>query len=268
MSIANGELTTLAFCWLLERRDGAGAALTSHDRALMVNGVRFEPAPGIRPSAIRAELGVEPRTSEIGGSLSSDAIGEADLAGGKWDGASLRLTAVDWDEPEHDALELLCGDLGQVGTRDGKFEAELLGAAAKLERPICPLTSPECRAELGDPKCRVDMAGRRLRAKVTSSSAHLITVDLPVDDRFRFGQLRFLSGAANGERRTILSIAGQQLSLRSAPAGEVLAGTAVELAEGCDKRLVTCSQRFDNAANFRGEPHLPGNDLLTRYPGA
>ena len=58
--------------------------------------------------------------------------------------------------------------------------------------------------------------------------------------------------------------------------GERLAGVtrrresklAVELGEGCDKRLATCSQRFDNAANFRGEPHLPGNDLLTRYPGA
>jgi uncharacterized phage protein (TIGR02218 family) len=80
--------------------------------------------------------------------------------------------------------------------------------------------------------------------------------------------MRFLAGAANGERRTILGVEGQQLHLRSAPAGEVTAGTAVELVEGCDKLLTTCSERFANAANFRGEPHLPGNDLLTRYPGA
>lgn len=268
MSITDGELTSLAFCWLLERRDGAGVALTSHDRSLTVGGVRFDPSPGITPSAIRAELGIEPGTSEIGGSLSSDAISESDLVAGRWDGTSLRLTAVDWEAPNDGELELLSGELGQVGTKVEQFEAELVGAAAKLERPICPLTSPECRAELGDPKCRVDMAGRRLRAKVTGSTAHLITVDQPVDDRFRFGQLRFLGGPANGERRTILSIAGQQLALRSAPIGEVLAGTAVELGEGCDKRLATCSLRFDNAANFRGEPHLPGNDLLTRYPGA
>lgn len=268
MSIADGKLTSLAFCWRIERRDGAGAALTSHDRALTVDGVQFEPAPGITPAAIRAELGIEPRNSEIGGSLSSEAISEDDLCAGRWDGAALRLTAVDWEAPGDGELELLSGELGQVGTKDGQFEAELLGVAAKLERPICPLTSPECRAELGDPNCRVDLAGRRLRAKVTISSGHLITVDQPIDDRFRFGRLRFLSGAANGERRTILSIAGQQLSLRSAPAGEVAAGNLVELSEGCDKRLATCSERFNNAANFRGEPHLPGNDLLTRYPGA
>jgi uncharacterized phage protein (TIGR02218 family) len=112
------------------------------------------------------------------------------------------------------------------------------------------------------------MAGRRLRAKVTGAASHLITIDQPIDERFQFGELRFLSGAANGERRKILSVEGQQLSLRSAPVGVVTAGTPVELAEGCDKRLATCSGRFANAANFRGEPHLPGNDLLTRYTGA
>jgi uncharacterized phage protein (TIGR02218 family) len=45
-------------------------------------------------------------------------------------------------------------------------------------------------------------------------------------------------------------------------------GARIELREGCDKRFETCRDRFANATNFRGEPHLPGNDLLTRYPGA
>ncbi|MFL6789431.1 MAG: phage BR0599 family protein, partial [Sphingomicrobium sp.] len=56
--------------------------------------------------------------------------------------------------------------------------------------------------------------------------------------------------------------------LRTAPSSAVAIGTPLEIIEGCDKRLETCSARFANAANFRGEPHLPGNDLLTRYPGA
>ncbi len=43
-------------------------------------------------------------------------------------------------------------------------------------------------------------------------------------------------------------------------------GTRVLVREGCDRTLATCAARFANAANFRGEPFLPGNDLLTRYP--
>jgi len=44
------------------------------------------------------------------------------------------------------------------------------------------------------------------------------------------------------------------------------AGILVELREGCDHTLDTCATRFGNAINFQGEPFLPGNDLLTRYP--
>ena len=33
------------------------------------------------------------------------------------------------------------------------------------------------------------------------------------------------------------------------------------------KSIATCAGRFGNTLNFRGEPYLPGVDLLTRYPG-
>ena len=112
------------------------------------------------------------------------------------------------------------------------------------------------------------MAGRSLRARVVAAAGHLITVGQAVEERFRFGRVRFLGGAANGETRVILGAAGFELTLRSAPSGAVAAGDWVEIIEGCDKRLATCSGRFAKAANFLGEPHLPGNDLLTRYPGA
>ena len=58
-----------------------------------------------------------------------------------------------------------------------------------------------------------------------------------------------------------------EVTLRAAPPFTVAAGVLVELVEGCDRRLATCAARFGNVANFRGEPHLPGIDLLTRYPG-
>ena len=56
------------------------------------------------------------------------------------------------------------------------------------------------------------------------------------------------------------------MTLRRVPRFEGV-GARVELIEGCDKSLATCAARFANALNFRGEPYLPGMDLLTRYPG-
>jgi hypothetical protein len=52
-----------------------------------------------------------------------------------------------------------------------------------------------------------------------------------------------------------------------APIDPALAqGTRALLREGCDHTLATCAQRFANAANFQGEPFVPGNDALARYP--
>ena len=34
----------------------------------------------------------------------------------------------------------------------------------------------------------------------------------------------------------------------------------------CDKRAATCQAKFDNFLNFRGFPHMPGEDWLTAYP--
>lgn len=268
MGVLDGELTSLALCWRLERADGAGIALTSHDRPIMSEGVRHSPAPGIVPAAITRRLGIEPHSSEVGGALSSDALDEQDLSLGRWDGARVNLTAVDWQDDSADPLHLLGGEIGSVSIDGESFSADLQGAAAKLLGPACPATSAECRAELGDKQCRVDLAGRTIVAHVETSGDGELTLDQAIDGRFVLGRLRYLSGANCGVSTVVLSVSDCTIAVRDLPRAVVEAGCRVELREGCDKRFATCVDRFANAANFRGEPHLPGNDLLTRYPGA
>jgi uncharacterized phage protein (TIGR02218 family) len=58
---------------------------------------------------------------------------------------------------------------------------------------------------------------------------------------------------------------GALLGHSSEPRFAVAVGDRAEVIEGCDKTIATCAARFANAVNFRGEPYLPGIDLLTRY---
>jgi uncharacterized phage protein (TIGR02218 family) len=268
MNIVEGEATSVALCWRLERADGAGVALTSHDMALTSGGVRYEPEPGIMPAAVTRTLGLEPHSGEVAGALSSDALREVDLALGRWDGAQVRLALVDWAEPDSEAIQLIGGEVGGVHIDGEAFSADLRGAAARLEEPVGPATSAECRAQFGDKKCRVDLAGRTIVARVTGAERGSLTLDASVDDRFVLGRLRFMSGANCGLSSVILAAGGMNVQVRDLPRAAVESGCRVELREGCDKRFETCVSRFANAENFRGEPHLPGNDLLTRYPGA
>ena len=267
-SIVEGVLTSVALCWRLERSDGAGLGLTSHDRPLGFAGVEYVPAPGIVPAAITRSLGLDPQSSEVAGALSSDALDEQDLALGRWDGAGMALCIADWSNPDAGAIDLLDGELGEVTIDADEFSAELRGPAALLVHGICPSTSPQCRALFGDKRCRVDLAGRTVRAAVVASENAELTLDQTFDDRFLLGRLRYLSGANCGRSTVIIAADGNSIQVRDLPRGSIEPGCVVELREGCDKRLETCVERFANAANFRGEPHLPGADLLTRYPGA
>jgi uncharacterized phage protein (TIGR02218 family) len=264
----DGALTALAFCWRVERADGAGIALTSHDQAIERGGVSYAADPGLLPAAIERRLGLEPNSGEVAGALSSDALTETDLMFGRWDGAKVRMTAFDWSDAGADGESLMGGELGEVSLSGESFSAELRGASARLAEPVCPATSPECRARFGDKQCRVDLAGRTQLARVVSSSGNSLVLDAAAGEANLFGRLRYLSGANCGLDTVVLGVDGATVRVRDLPRGAVEAGCRVELRDGCDKRFETCVTRFGNAVNFRGEPHLPGNDLLTRYPGA
>lgn len=267
MSISS-PLSQLAFCWRIERKDGAGLGLTSHDRPLEIDGEVYDPSPGITPHAISLSSGLSPDDSEVSGALSGRGLATSDLQIGLWDGAQADLFTVDWEAPENTRVDLISGSLGEVHSKDSEFEAALVGAAAVLEQAAAPETQPSCRADFGDAQCRVDLAGRRIDAVVDLADGALLTCQAPFGDDVRFGRITILDGENRGFRSVILAVSGADLTMRDFPRATVEPGTRVRVEQGCDKMFATCRDRFANAANFRGEPHLPGRDLLTRYPGA
>ena len=44
------ELTSIALCWRLDRRDGVALGFTTHDRDLLIGGLTYRTAPGMLPS--------------------------------------------------------------------------------------------------------------------------------------------------------------------------------------------------------------------------
>ena len=264
------DLLSIALCWRLERLDGVALGFTSHDRDLAIGGLVYRAAPGMLPSAITLSDGFDPATLDINGALTSDAISARDLRAGRWDGAALSIFMTDWEAPGAEMLAIARGTLGEVVVRGEGFEAELRGPAALLDAPVVEQTSPECRAVLGDKRCRVDMAGRtRLTRIAATVAADIFEVEAAAaGDAHKGGRLRWIGGANSGLESAIRYSEGERLILHEPPPAPPAIGDLVEIEEGCDKSLATCSGRFGNAANFRGEPHLPGIDLLTRYPGA
>jgi len=52
------------------------------------------------------------------------------------------------------------------------------------------------------------------------------------------------------------------LTLLEAPVRRIAESDTFTIRAGCDKRIETCGAKFANTANFRGFPHIPGQDTI------
>ena len=55
---------------------------------------------------------------------------------------------------------------------------------------------------------------------------------------------------------------GVTIELWQRLAEPIATGDTFRIQAGCDKQFTTCRAKFANVANFRGFPHVPGNDFL------
>lgn len=265
------ELDSAVMLWRLERSDGVTLGFAAHDRDIWRGGLLYRAAPGIRPSAIELHGNPQAETMDVEGVLSSDTISDDDLAAGRWDRAHMAIGIADWQDASRGPDWLIEAEFGEIVRREGAFQVELLSGKRSLDNALCPRTSPSCRAEFGDHDCGVSRARFRRIMAVTDIDAHdgaigFSGVTIQNAQRFVEGQIRWHSGENRGLAQRILRVEGAYVCPVDPPYFPVRLGDIAEITQGCDKTLSTCRTRYNNVVNFRGEPHLPGNDLLTRFP--
>jgi uncharacterized phage protein (TIGR02218 family) len=261
------DLETVATFWRVLRRDGVTLGFTTHDHDLWFGGIVHRATPGMVPSAIRRSADFEPDSAEVQGALSHDSISEAELAAGRFDGARVLIGLVDWESGEHQLLYR--GAIGTVSEEAGKFTAELQSRKAELQLDPIPRTSPSCRAAFCGVGCALSAAQFSHEAVLVAHDPDGNSVQLSCDAANGLlvsGTLRWLDGPYAGITMGVLAQDGAALVLDTPVDDPLPSGLRAVVREGCDRTLETCATRFANAVNFQGEPFLPGNDLIARYP--
>ncbi len=261
------SLETVATFWRVARRDGVTLGFTTHDGDLWFDGLLHRAVPGMLPSAIRRSADFEPDSAEVEGALSHDSISSIDLATGRFDGARVAIGLVDWLSLDRHVLYR--GAIGAVIEEAGKFTAQLASRKAELQRDPIPRTSPTCRALFCGPGCTLSPVRFTHDAVLIAADvqANAITVQTDVlPDLLAGGSLRWIDGPLCGVSADIIGVSAGTLLLGSPLDLALPSGLRLTLREGCDRRLESCTSRFANAVNFQGEPYLPGNDLIARYP--
>lgn len=269
--------TTLCFCWLIERLDGAKLGFTDHDEKIVFGGEIFLPANGLDGGEVASKLGAQVDTSEVLGVLSSEAISEEDIVLGRYDGAKITTYRVNWRDP--DIRDTQRGDtIGEIVREDGVFRAELRSHQQAMNVVVGRRYQSLCDAAVGDSRCGIDLETTSFRTTGTVLAQQgRFSVELSGISGFDQGWLSFGYAQWTSGKRIAISdtinehqiLGSKHILVFAEPVGDWLEiGDVATLYAGCDRCLSTCRDKFFNVPNFRGFPHIPGSDAVLKYPKA
>lgn len=128
--------------------------------------------------------------------------------------------------------------------------------------------------EVGKPGCHANKAAATVIATVASVAGSTVTLDSGWEGafpaaKFLRGMLEWTPAGASIQRRTIIRIAGDVLTL-SGIATDLVATDSVDVVLGCNHKAFApdgdCQAIHDNLADFGGEPWIPLQNVIGTNP--
>lgn len=268
----NDDVNTMASCWKITRTDGSIFRFTDADISVQLSDGEYIPMDSGKPSSIEETIDINSSNLTIQQLISSEQITVDDLNSGLFDEAKVEIYWVNYQNPSQGAITLFIGYFGEVKINDDiEFEVELKSLSTKLEQTVGRQYTQQCDAALGDSRCGVITSSYTYNGTVTSITDNQIFTDSSIsaiNDYYKYGKLTWTSGNNNGASIEVKNQIGGEITLLLAMPFTIQVGDTFDVVAGCDKYFDTCKDKFNNVINFRGFPHIPGNDSISQYPDA
>jgi uncharacterized phage protein (TIGR02218 family) len=269
---------TFTWCWLITRLDGQMLGFTSIDLELIIGQITYRPFSGFDPGAAQLSQGLEKVDSQqLAGILDQSGISQAELLSGVYLGAEVRRFLVNYldlpDSFEQQAqgtkfIELPRGYIAEIKSNNIGYEIKVKDNLSLLDRSIGSNTSMTCRCNLGDDRCRVNLAPFTHQVTVTEvETRRSFKINGQFEQNyFDRGRLKFISGNNLNIHRDIGFHVDNNLILYDPLPFDIVVGDSLTIVAGCIKTELVCVVKFRNFANFQGEPDIPTTDLAINTP--
>lgn len=267
----------LGYLLRIQRTDGVVKAFTSALRDVTISGVVYSGKSGLDVSSLVSRAGLAVDNISLTCLNNGELFLVNDIVAGRWKLAKWLLSEYNVANPTAGINPLLGGTVGGIDFDDVNITADLRAVQQYLQNAtISYVTSKTCRAELGNSRCKVNLAPFTFAATVTTAGQQIITATALTqdDDYFGNGNIRWLTGDNAGIRVQVKEFAAGVLTLNTPMFFAVQAGDTFEAVAGCRKRhdrtlqnlsgISDCLDKFDNVLNNQSDPHLPGEDALIK----
>ena len=265
------ECTTLSYLIKITRTDGIVLGMTNHDADIVYDGVTYKADGAFNPSALMSRDDLSTDNLSLNGMISDAVITTEDIVVGRYDQARCDMYVCNWQDLSQGVLQLRRGWLGSVTLQSGHYGAVLHGLHDRLQQGLGDYFTATCRHDFADSGCTLSSAVYSANGSVTgvvSATQFGDSACTQPDGWFDDGVLTWTSGALTGIKAEIerWDAASKHFMLWLPLPFVPAIGDSYSAVAGCDKRFSTCKNKFANAVNFGGFPHMPGVDKILTYP--
>lgn len=239
-------------------------AFTDSDVHLTVDGVTYEPAPGL--SSVRLNATSDNQVSNQRLTASVVDVPEDLILGGVFDEAEVEAAWTSWADPSLGRVVIFKGTFGQISWDETNFEVDVVSASKLLGRVLGWTYTSTCRHKLfgGAEAGRLGYCGLNSASFTFTGTVSAVAVPkwkfgtglVNPDGYFSAGVLTWTSGNNAGLSSTVKKYASGNIDLYVPTAFAIQAGDTFSIQAGCDKTLETCKTKFNNVNNFGGFPHI------------
>jgi len=260
--------TSIAYLLRLIRPDGQVHGFTSALDSVQIDGVLYSSAQGLDVSSLSLTAGLAVDNLEMTTLDDGSLFKQNEVFGGVWRNTRFTIARYNFASPSDGLEVLMVGTIGEVTISDGYVRLELRGLQAPLQQTIGQVVSITCRARLGDALCRVNLAPLTFSGTVSTVANRREFTSTSLSQAEHFfteGRLTFTSGSCQGFSHKVKYSSGASVQLQLPTPSDFAVGDTFTIVAGCRKRFIEdCTNRFANALNFQGEPHIPGVDGITQ----
>jgi uncharacterized phage protein (TIGR02218 family) len=233
-------------CFQMELKNKQMIYLTSSDRKILYANTEYLPNSGLRVESASFNDSAH-NEIRITGIFENGGISKnLDL-----DGMNVRIF---FHFPQNSLfLEWLALSYSEIQYDGMNFALILRPEIFKLHKSALQNFSANCRASFGDVRCKVRAGAYSAIYDVVSIEQDTIKISgcTRDDGFFNGGEINFKdSGSYEIKLHTKHRLVLTKNCASVAP-------TRAILTPSCDKHFITCCNRYKNAVNFRGEPHIP-----------
>lgn len=274
--------------------DPVGFTTNTRDMTLPSHIITFRSAAGMIPSEMGQSFG-ETAVMEFQGMYATGIFTAEDVVAGVWNDAKVEIFASPWDDVNLGELVMFTGNLAEFEHYGDYFKAEIRGLSARLSQDTGSVTSRNCRVKFKSTACgytgttiTIDSVTYNLSVsgtirsnasteEVYSRTFLSIATSPWITPTYPNGFFKNGTVTINGIVREIADSFGYAEGGDPAPIAPLVVqlkrplpftpefGDAITIARGCNKRVEDC-RAYNNIANFRGEPYVPGLETINRVP--